>query len=201
MTKKLTLYTHPLSGNCYKVRLLLRQLAIPYKSVQIDLLKQEQRQPKFLAKNPQGKVPVLEIETGKFLRESNAILHYLSQGTDLLPTDKLNHALTLQWLFFEQCNHFPSIAKSRYIIRFLGSPPEQQETLATKKVEGYAALDIMENHLANQLFLVGDHYTIADISLYAYTHVAHEGMFDLTEYPNINSWLGRIKSQPNHIAM
>lgn len=199
--EELTLYDFPLSGNCYKVRLLLNQLQIPYNRINVDLQQQQQRSTEFLDKNPQGKVPVLATATGHFLRESNAILCYLSKNTNFLPIDPWEHAQVLQWLFFEQCSHFPNIAKSRYIIHFLGSPPGFQPTLATKKQEGYAALDVMENHFKKQEFLVGSCYTIADIALYAYTHVAHEGDFDLSQYPGINTWLERVKSQPNHLTM
>ncbi|MEO1126273.1 MAG: glutathione S-transferase family protein [Cyanobacteria bacterium J06639_16] len=195
------LYGYPESGNCYKVQLLLQQLAITVEWVTIDLLKQENRSPDYLSKNPSGKVPLLEIQPGIFLAESNAILQYLSRGTPLWPSDPLAQAQTLQWLFFEQYSHAPNIAIARYMVRFLGISPNDQSSLTTKHVSGYAALNLMEQHLTTSVFLVGDRYTIADISLYAYTHVAHEGAFDLSPYPAINTWLSRVKAQPNYMPM
>ncbi|MEO0536132.1 MAG: glutathione S-transferase family protein [Cyanobacteria bacterium P01_A01_bin.123] len=195
------LYGYPESGNCYKVQLLLQQLAITVEWVTIDLLKQENRSPNYLSKNPSGKVPLLEIQPGIFLAESNAILQYLSRGTPLWPSDPLAQAQTLQWLFFEQYSHAPNIAIARYMVRFLDIPANDQSSLAIKHASGYAALNLMEQHLTTSAFLVGDRYTIADISLYAYTHVAHEGAFDLSPYPAINTWLSRVKAQPNYMPM
>jgi len=189
------------SGNCYKVKLLLVQLEQPFEWVDIDILKQESRTPEFLAKNPNGKIPLLEIEPETYLCESNAILYYLSEGTEFFPSDRLERAQTLQWLFFEQYSHEPNIATSRYIIRYLGAPEEYKPVLEAKRGPGYAALDVMENHLTTQDFFASDRYTIADIGLYAYTHVAHEGGFDLYSYPAINAWLARVKSQAKHVTM
>ncbi|WP_215608880.1 glutathione S-transferase family protein [Leptothoe spongobia] len=195
------LYGYPQSGNCYKVQLLLHQLAIPFEWVSVDLLTGEQHTPEYLAKNPAGKLPLLEIQPGQTLPESNAILYYLSQGTNFLPTDLYQQAQVLQWMFFEQYSHTPNVAIARYIVRFLGNPPDHQASLAMKQTAGYAALDVMEQHLQTRTFFVGEHYTIADISLYAYTHVADEGDFDLSNYPAINGWLNRVKSQPNYVAI
>lgn len=189
------------SGNCYKVMLLLTQMRQPFEWIHVDILKKETRAPEFLTKNPNGKIPLLEIEPDVFLAESNAILHYLSEGTDFLPTGKFEHAQVLQWLFFEQYSHEPYIATSRYIIRYLGAPPEHKKALEEKRLPGYAALDVMEKHLTNHRYLVGERYTIADIGLYAYTHVASEGGFDLSKYRGIRAWLERVKSQPSHITM
>lgn len=189
------------SGNCYKVKLLLTQLAQPFEWVNVDILKQESRTPEYLEKNPNGKIPLLEIEPRVYLAESNAILHYLSEGTSLLPSDKLLHAQVLQWLFFEQYSHEPYIATARYIVRYLGSPPEYAKALAEKRAPGYAALDVMEGHLTSRSFFVGARYTIADIALYAYTHVAHEGGFELSRYKSISGWLERVRNQRDHVPM
>ncbi|MFQ5936259.1 MAG: glutathione S-transferase family protein [Acidiferrobacterales bacterium] len=189
------------SGNCYKVKLLLTQLREPFGWVDVDILKNETRTQAFLRKNPNGKIPVLEVEADVYLAESNAILHYLSEGTLLLPSDRWQHAQVLQWLFFEQYSHEPYIATSRYIVRYLGSPEAYESVLEEKRAPGYAALDVMEKHLAAQPFLVASRYTIADIALYAYTHVAHEGGFELSRYQAIQSWLERVRSQPDHIGM
>ncbi|MGB3494801.1 MAG: glutathione S-transferase family protein [Elainellaceae cyanobacterium] len=197
----LKLYDFLPSGNDYKVRLVLTQLEIPFERVNIDITKGESRTPEFLRKNPNGRVPVLEFEDGRCLAESNAILFYLTEGTEFLPSDRFERAQALQWLFFEQYSHEPYIATSRYIVSILGNPPEYAESLAEKKEKGYAALKVMEQHLADRPFFVGDRYTIADIGLYAYTHVAHEGQFDLRNFPAIRAWLQRVQSQPRHIPI
>jgi glutathione S-transferase len=189
------------SGNCYKVKLLLDQLETPHEWLHVDILKKQTRTAEFLARNPNGRIPVLEFEDGGCLAESNAILHYLAEGSPLLPTDRRAHAEVLQWLFFEQYSHEPYIATSRYIVLYLGRPPEYEQKLAEKSAPGYAALKVMEQHLAGRSFLVGENYTIADIGLYAYTHVAHEGGFDLSEFPAIRRWLERVRKQPRHITM
>lgn len=195
------LYDFLPSGNCYKVRLLLTQLAIPFDRVEVNILKQQTQTPSFLAKNSNGKVPVLEIAPNQFLAESNAILFYLSQGTVYFPSSPLAQAQIMQWLFFEQYSHEPNIATSRYWMTILGKAQEYQQALQHKQKLGYSALNILENHLQTQSFLVADQYTIADISLYAYTHVAEEGGFDLTLFPAIQSWLQRIESQPRYIPI
>lgn len=189
------------SGNCYKVKLLLNQLAKPYQWIDIDILKQESRTSEFLTKNPNGKIPVLEYADGKYLFESNAIMYFLSDDTNFLPKNTLECAQVLQWLFFEQYSHEPNIATSRYLIRYLNGAEKYKETLAEKRPRGYAALDVMEQHLAQHPFFVGDNYSIADIGLYAYTHVADEGGFDLSKYAAIQAWFDRVKSQPNYIKM
>lgn len=189
------------SGNCYKVKLLLTQLGQPFDWVNIDILKKESRTPEFLAKNPNGKIPLLEVEPGVYLAESNAILHYLAEGTAFLPNDRLQHAQVLQWLFFEQYSHEPYIATSRYIVRYLGTPPEYEKVLAEKRTPGYAALNVMQQHLATRRFFVAERYTIADIALYAYTHVANEGGFDVACYPAVTQWLERVRGEPGHVGM
>lgn len=194
-------YGHLSSGNCYKVYLTLKQLDIPFEWVSVDAVKRETRTAEFLAMNPNGKVPLLEIAPGQYLPESNAILHYLAEGTVLCPTDRYQHAQVLQWLFFEQYSHEPFIATSRFVMHFLGNPPERQADIERWRKSGHAALDVMNRHLQSRLFFVGDTYSIADIALYAYTHVAHEGGFDLSEYAAVRAWLARVKAQPHHIEM
>ena len=190
------------SGNCYKVKLLLAQLERPHDWVHVDILEKQTRTPAFLAKNPNGKIPLLEIEEeGVCLPESDAILHYLAEGTAFLPSARLLHAQVLQWLFFEQYSHEPYIAVARYIIRYLGRPEKYETTLREKMAPGYAALEVMEKHLASRRFFVAEQYTIADIGLYAYTHVAHEGGFELSRFPAVEAWIERVRSQSGHITM
>lgn len=195
------LYDFLPSGNAYKVRLLLTQLQIPFELIEINLLKRESRTEEFLQKNPNGKIPVLEIAANQFLPESNAILYYLSQGTEYFPQDKYQQAQVIQWLFFEQFSHEPNIATPRFWISVLNQADKYQAQIAQKQELGYAALNVMEQHLKNHDFLAADKYTIADIGLYAYTHVADEGGFDLTKFPAILAWLKRIQDQPRHILI
>ncbi len=195
------LYEYSPSGNCYKVRLLLTQLNIAFDRTEINILQKESRKPEFLVKNPNGRIPVLEIEPGKFLFESNAIMFYLSEKTEFFPSDKFERALVMQWLFFEQYSHEPFIATSRFWISVLGKADEYQAELQQKQAPGYAALGVMEQHLEKNDFFVGDRYSIADIGLFAYTHVAGEGGFDLTRFPAIQSWIDRVKDQPRYISI
>ncbi|NEP12306.1 MAG: glutathione S-transferase family protein [Symploca sp. SIO1A3] len=197
----LRLYGFLPSGNDYKIRLLLTQLAIPWERVEINILKGESRTPEFLSKNPNGRIPVLETENGQFLAESNAILFYLSEGTKFLPKDKFEQAKVMEWLFFEQSSHEPYIATSRYWISILGKENEYRDAIQQKREPGYAALSVMEQHLTNHNFFVSDRYTIADISLFAYTHVADEGGFNLTRFPAIQAWLKRVQAQPRYISI
>jgi glutathione S-transferase len=197
----LTLYEYAASGNCYKIRLLLHQLGIPLHRIEIDILKRESRTPEFLAKNPNGRVPLLELEPGKFLAESNAILYYFAEGTAFLPEDRLERALVLSWMFFEQYSHEPNIATNRFLIAYMKAGPEYADTIAKKNKLGYAALGVMEKHLSTQDFFVANRYTIADIALFAYTHVADEGGFNLSTYPKILAWIARVQAQPLHIAI
>jgi glutathione S-transferase len=189
------------SGNCYKVKLLLEQLGLPYGWTHVDILKKESRTTEFLARNPAGQIPLLQIEEGVFLPESNAILNYLADGTAFLPADRLDRAQVLRWMFFEQYKHEPNVATARYIVRYLGRPPAQEQVLKKKISDGHLALGVMERHLQARRFFVADRYSIADIALYAYTHVAHEGEVDLSPYAAIRAWLARVKSQPRHISM
>ena len=197
----LKLYQSQPSGNCYKIRLLLTQLDIPFEKIEIDIFQKESRTPEFLKKNLNGRVPVVETESGQFLPESNAVLFYLSEGTPFFPEDRFERAQVMQWLFFEQYSHEPYIATSRYWISLLGKPEEYREQLEQKREPGYAALQVMERHLSNCEFFVGDRYSIADIALFAYTHVADEGGFDLSGFPNILAWIDRIKAQPKYISI
>lgn len=197
----LRLYDFLPSGNGYKIRLLLSQIGMPFERVEVNILKGETRTPEFLSKNPAGKIPVLEIEPGEYLAESNAILIYLSEGTEFLPYDRFLRAQVLQWLFFEQYSHEPFIATSRFWISILGKGDQYKEAIEEKRQSGYAALSLMESYLRTRNFFVGERYTIADIALFAYTHVAHEGGFDLTQFPAILAWIERVKAQPRYISI
>ncbi|MEA5583410.1 glutathione S-transferase family protein [Nodularia harveyana UHCC-0300] len=199
--KNKKLYDFLPSGNSYKIRLLFTQMGMPFERINVNILQGETRTPEFLIKNPNGKIPVLEINTGKYLAESNAILMYLSEGTEFLPYDRFLRAQVLQWLFFEQYSHEPFIATSRFWISILGKAEEYRIAIEQKREPGYAALKIMENHLKTHNFFVNERYTIADIALFAYTHVADEGGFDLTIFPYIQAWIKRVKSQPRYISI
>jgi len=191
------------SGNGYKARLLLAQLGLPFERVEYDIDRAETRTPEFLKKvNPNGRVPVLETEDGRFLPESNAILCYLAEGTTFIPDDRFGRAQVLQWMFFEQYSHEPNIASPRYwITHGLEMTEERHAALEPKRRLGYAALGVMEEHLKDRAFFVGDRYSVADIALYAYTHVAHEGGFDLDLFPTVRAWLQRVATQPGHIPI
>lgn len=189
------------SGNCYKVKLALTQLARPFEWVEIDSINGGTRTKSFLAMNPNGKVPVLEIEPGVFLPESNAILFYLAEGTHLMPSDHLERARVMEWLFWEQYSHEPYIAVARKILHFLGKPADQAALYDSCVVKGKAALDLMETHLKSRNFFAGEAYSIADISLYAYTHVAEDGGFKLSSYPAIRAWLARVEATPGFMPM
>jgi glutathione S-transferase len=189
------------SGNCYKVKLLLQHLGLPHTWQHIDITKGESRTPEFLARNPNGRVPVLRLPDGRFLAESNAILTYLADGSAYLPTDRYEHAKVYEWLFFEQYSHEPYIATARYIAKYLGLPAERKAEYEGKQKGGHAALGVMELTLSRQGYLVGDGMTIADIALYGYTHVAGEGGFALDAYPGVRAWLARIARHPKHVTM
>ncbi|MDQ8022889.1 MAG: glutathione S-transferase family protein [Moraxellaceae bacterium] len=197
----LKVYGDVYSGNCYKLRLLLSQLDIPHVWQHVDILKRETRTDAFLALNPNGKIPLLELDNGECLAESGAILHYLAADTPLVPTERLAHARMLQWMFFEQYSHEPYVAVARYIVRYLGRPADKEETLQQKMAPGYRALDVMEQQLTKEDFFAGGRYTLADIALYAYTHVAGEGGFELQRYPAIRAWLARVQAQPGYVGM
>lgn len=197
------LYDYPPSGNGYKVRVALAALAIPYEYVPLDILTGQTRTPEFLAKNPNGRIPLLQLADGSYLAESNAILFYLAQGSDLWPKTTLDQAKVLQWMFFEQYSHEPNIATVRYwiSIKKISSKDEEYAQVEAKRKQGYAALSVMEGHLQDNQYFVGNAYSIADIALYAYTHVAEEGGFDLQAYPAINSWLKRVAAKPGHVKI
>jgi glutathione S-transferase len=197
----LRLYDDPISGNGYKVRLVLTQLGLPFEYVAVDSMKSETRTPAFLAKNPNGRIPTLKLEDGTYLAESGAIVWYLAEGTKLAPADRRARGQTLQWMFFEQYSHEPYVAVARFWKHLPKMSAEQQRQLPDRIKRGYAALDVMEKHLATRSFFVSERYGLADIALYAYSHVAHEGGFDLAPYPAIRAWLARVAAQPDHIAI
>lgn len=200
-------YGDMLSGNCYKIKLLLEFLNIHHEWIHLDILAGETQTPEFRAMNANGKIPLLEIPAVKesdnpeFLSESNAILNYLATNTSFLPNDTLSRSRVLEWQFFEQYSHEPYIAVARYIKKYLGLPEDRKAEYESKQAGGHKALKIMDGHLSNHDFFVGNALTIADLSLFAYTQVAHEGGFDLSSYPNIKSWIQRIQALPKFIAM
>ncbi|MGU9951667.1 MAG: glutathione S-transferase family protein [Gammaproteobacteria bacterium WSBS_2016_MAG_OTU1] len=194
-------YGNMLSGNCYKIKLLMEFLEIQHEWMPIDIMAGENRACDVVRLKGNGKIPLLQINESEFLTESNAILNYLATGTIFLPNDNFIRAKILQWQFFEQYSHEPYIAVARYINKFLGMPADKIRQYQSKQEGGHAALKIMETQLAVSPFFVGEAPTIADISLYAYTHVAADGGFDLVDYPHINAWLARIVAMPNYVAM
>jgi glutathione S-transferase len=197
-----TLYSMRRSGNCYKVRLALEQLGIDYKLIEIDILKGETRTPEFLAKNPSGHVPLLEVAPGRYLPESNAILWFIAGGTPLAPEDRVDRAEALQWMFFEQNSLQPNLGAAWFWLTLVkGGRELQMHALEDWMEKGYQALGVMEKHLATQIFFAADRYTIADIALYAYTHVAHECDYELDNFPAIRDWLARVAAQPRHVTM
>ena len=196
----ITLYDSLVSGNGYKVRLLLTQLEIPFERVEMDLTARETRTPEFLARNPNGRIPCVRLEDGTYLWESNAIQFYFAEGTPFLPAERLARAEVLQWLFFEQYSHEPYVAVVRAWHHF-GLVEQNRPQLAEKMERGYDALRVMEGHLATRRFFVAERYSIADIGLYAYTHVAHEGGFDLAVFPGVRAWLARVAGEPRHVPI
>lgn len=197
----MTLYDYLDSGNGYKCRLLLALLNVPYRRVELDLDKGETRTHAFLAKNPNGRIPALELEDGIVLPESNAILCYLAEGTRYLPDSRLAKAQVMQWLFFEQYSHEPYVATPRWILRHLGRGHPRMAEMPERLEKGRAALGVMEQHLQKNDYFVGASYSIADIALYAYTHRADESDLDLRPFPAIRAWMGRIAAQPGHVKM
>ena len=197
----ITLYEMPDSGNCYKVRLTLNQLEIPFQRKSVDISKGESRTEDYLALNPNGRVPLIVLDDGTPISESNAIICYLARGSSLRPTDPIAEAQMLSWMFFEQYSHEPYIATTRYWLHVLEDPEGYAARIEQNTPLGYAALGVMEKRLREADFLVGDEYSLADIALYAYTHVADEGGFDLEAYPAIRSWLDRVRDQPRYVPM
>jgi glutathione S-transferase len=196
----LRLYDFLESGNGFKVRLLLNQLGIACERVEVDILRGGTRTPEFLRINPNGRIPVLVLEDGTCLAESNAILFHLAEGTELLPEARVARAQVLQWMFFEQYSHEPYIAVLRSWALF-GTSRESAAAIPEKRERGEAALSVMDGHLRERDFFVDDRYTIADIALFAYTHVAHEGGFDLDRHPAVMSWIDRVRERPGYISI
>ncbi len=195
------LYNSAVSGNCFKVRLLAAQLGIPLELREVSVIDRSDRAAMLGRLNPALRVPTLVLDDGRPLGESNAILWYLADGTAFLPDDRYERAQVLQWQFFEQYQHEPAIAVVRFLVSLSGEPEKHAELIQARTEQGYVALAAMEGHLSERSFLVGERYTLADISLYAYTHVAHEGGFDLGAYPAIRSWLDRVAAQPGYVAI
>ena len=193
------LYDGASSGNCFKVRLLLAQLGVPYDRVEVDVMQPHGREDLLGDKNPALRVPVLRLDDGRHLAESDAILWYLADGTAYLTDDAFERAQVLQWMFFEQYSHEPYIAVVRH--RTLTGELDRHPDTEERRRRGYVALDALERHLAEREFMVGDAYSIADIALYAYTHVADEGGFDVQPYPATLAWLDRVAGQPGHITI
>ena len=198
---KIIIYGDSRSGNCYKLKLLCAEMDVGYDWREVDILAGDTHTPDFLAMNANGKIPLLVLPDGRCLAESNAILCYLADGSEFLTGDAFARAEIMQWLFFEQYSHEPFIATSRFIIQYQGRPPERQAELEQKKPGGYKALDIMEKKLGEHDFMTGDSFNIADIALFAYTHVAEEGDFSLDDYPAIRAWIDRITARPKFVAM
>jgi glutathione S-transferase len=197
----LKIYGDSRSGNCYKVQLLCAELGIDYDWEEVDILAGETRTPGFLAMNANGRIPLLALPDGRYLAESNAILFYLADGSKYFAGDAYARADILRWMFFEQYSHEPYIATSRFIVKYLGSFADRQASLEEKKAGGDAALAIMEQQLSRHPFITGDNFNLADIALFAYTHVADEGGFDLEEYPAIRKWIMQITERPNYVPM
>jgi glutathione S-transferase len=197
-----TLYSMRRLGNSYKVRLALAQLQIPYRLVEVDILRGESRTPEFLAKNLSGQVPLLEVAPGRYIAESNAILWYLAGGTELAPEDRIARAEALQWMFFEQHGLASNIGAAYFWLTLVkGGRELRQHSLDDWVEEGSRALRVMENHLQNHRYFAAERYTIADIALYAYTHLAPTCDFDLTAFPAVRAWLDRMAEQPGHVPM
>lgn len=189
------------SGNCYKIKLIMSLLDIEHEWIHINTLKGDNLNDEFKAKNPSGKIPVLELNDGRYLSESNAIINYLASGSTYYPSERFLHAEVLQWQFFEQYSHEPYIAVARFIAKYLGMPEERREEFLSKQENGHKALSIMEQKLSKSDYLVNNQLTTADIALFAYTHVADDGGFDLNEYPAIQRWIQRIQSHPKFYPM
>jgi glutathione S-transferase len=199
--ERILVYGDSISGNCYKIQLLCAQLDISYDWQEVDILKGDTRTNEFLAMNANGKIPLLALPDGRYLSESNAISCYLAADSEFAGRDRYTRAEILQWMFFEQYSHEPNIATARFIVQYLGSPPDRQAALEEKRIAGYKALDVMEGELESKEFFVDDKYSLADIALYAYTHVASDGGFDLKKYPAVRKWLDRVEATPAYVPM
>jgi glutathione S-transferase len=194
------LYNSQVSGNCYKVRLLFAHLGIAYEREEVDVVDRSNRAELLGDKNPAQRVPTLVLDDGRSLGESGAILWYFGEGTRFVPEDRYERAQVLQWMFFEQYDHEPAIAVVRFLVAFSGREPDPQ-VVEQRMKQGYRALGAMERHLDGRSYLVGDAITLADIALYAYTHVAHEGGFSLEDYPAVRAWLARVEAEPGHVPI
>jgi len=194
------LYNSAVSGNCYKVRLLLAHLGQPYEIREVSVVDRSNRPDLLGGLNPGLRVPTLVLDDGRALGESGAILWYFGEGSRFVPDDRYERAQVLQWMFFEQYDHEPAIAVVRFLVAY-SDKPFDEALVESRRKAGYRALDAMERHLEGREWLVGDSLTLADIALYAYTHVAHEGGFDLSPYPAIGAWLARVGSEPGHVAI
>lgn len=201
MSDSVTVYGMKASGNCYKLQLLLEQLGRPYRWVEVNSAAGETRTPEFLVRNPNGKVPLLELADGRRLAESNAILCYLAEGSRFLPSDAWQRAQALQWMFFEQYSHEPYVAVARFISGWLPAGHPRQAELPRLRERGHQALAIMEQHLGTHEFMVDAGYGVADIALYAYTHVAPTGGIELDRYPALRAWLARVEAQPGFVSL
>jgi glutathione S-transferase len=195
------LYNSAVSGNCYKVRLLLAHLGLEYETVDVSVVDRSNRSELLGDLNPGLRVPTMVLDDGRPLAESNAILWYFGDGTEYVPDDRYERAQVLQWQFFEQYSHEPNIAVARFWLTYSGTPERFEAELPARTRGGYAALDAMERHLEGREFFVGSRYSLADLSLYAYTHVAHEGGFELEPYTAVRGWLERVAAQPGHVAI
>ena len=197
----ITIYGNSVSGNCHKLRLLCEQLGREYRWVETDNTRGQTHTPEFLARNPNGKVPVIELEDGRILTESNAILCWLAEGTEYLGGDAWQRAQTLSWMFFEQYSHEPYIAVARFIRGWTEADSPRRAELPKCLERGNAALAVMEKHLAAHEWFSGTHYGVADIALFAYTHCAADGGFDLSRYPRVSRWLDRVRATPRFVPM
>ena len=195
------LYNSPVSGNCYKVRLLLAHLGVPYERRDVDVVDRSNRRELLGSLNPALRVPTLVLDDGRALAESGAILWYFGEGTRFVPEDPYERAQVLQWMFFEQYDHEPAIAVARFWLRYSGRPELFADRRDERTAAGYRALDAMERHLDGRSWFVGDGMTLADVALYAYTHVADEGGFELGGYPSIRAWLARVAAEPGHVSI
>jgi glutathione S-transferase len=195
------LYNSPVSGNCYKVRLLLAHLGMPYDRRTMDVVDRSNRKDVLGGLNPALRVPTIVLDDGRALAESGAILWYFGEGTRFVPEDRYERAQVLQWMFFEQYDHEPALAVVRFWLAYSGRPEAFADRLEERQAAGYRALDAMEAHLDGRELLVGKSLTIADIALYAYTHVADEGGFELDGYPAVRAWLERVAAEPGHVPI
>jgi glutathione S-transferase len=197
----LLLYDSPISGNCYKVRLLLAHLGIRYERRELSVVDRSNRSEVLGDLNPAQRVPTLVLDDGRALGESGAILWYFAEGTEFVPEDRYERAQMLQWMFFEQYDHEPALAVVRFWVAYSGRPEAFADRLEERMAAGYRALDAMERHLDGKEVFVGNRLSLADIALYAYTHVAHEGGFELESYPAIGAWLDRVGAEPGHVPI